>query len=228
MNKAQSDRIVVGLMLVAELSTAGIAWGGGAGIAAATFESSSLSLKVSGPDLSRASSQSSDGSNSNGSNSSNQSSEGSSGDSSGSSSDDGQRKKPRKLAIPQQVRDEAVLFLAGSAAAPPSALLRSTVQAFRQVLIEEGRRSAVGHTALSDREVLAVLLQRTEGTENAPAQAVATAEGGVAAAPQLVHAQAVRGAQPGRAQSRVQRRKQADEQGHAADERHLERRDIRR
>lgn len=231
MSRAQTGTVLLATGLAAALvmvlHPVAPAWARGAGgFVASTLESSSLTLQAGGPDLSRSSGQSSG--------SSNQSSDDSSRESSGSSdssSDDRPRRKPRKLTIPQQVRDEAVLWLAGSAMAPPSALLRSTVQAFRQVLIDEGQRPPPAEAALSDRAVLTLLLQRAEGgaaADEKPPAAPAASTVARSPQPQLVHAQAVGGTQAGGAQGRVQGRKQADQQGHAADKRHLDPRDVRR
>lgn len=236
MTRVHRNQALLVTVLLLNMSSMPSARAGGAGFAASTLESSSMSLKLTGPDVSRASGQSSSDSHSNSSDSSNQSSKDSSEESSGSSDSsagEGQRKKPRKLTIPQQVRDEAVLWLAGSLPVPPSALLRSTLHVFRQLLTEEARRPQVGASALSDRAVLALLLQRTEG--GAPPASAATAGQPVATAAEaarqpagLVHAQAVRGAQASRPQGRVERRKQADQQGHATDKRHLGPRYVRR
>jgi len=225
MSRAQTGAGILAVGLVAVLDPAVSAWARGAGgFVASTLESSSLTLQAGGPDLSRSSGQSSGSSNKSSDDSSRESS-----GSSDSSSDDRPPRKPRKLTIPQQVRDEAVLWLAGSATAPPSALLRSTVQAFRQVLIDEGQRPPPAEVALSDRAVLTLLLQRAEGVLAAAEKPpTAPASSTVARSQQLVHAQAVSGTQAGGAQGRVQGRKQADQQGHAADKRHLDPRDVRR
>lgn len=235
MTRAHWNQALLVTVLTLNMSPLRSARAGGAGVAASTIESSSVSLKLSGPDVSRASGRSSSDSHSNSSDSSNQSSKDSSEESSGSSdssADEGQRKKPRKLTIPQQVRDEAVLWLAGSLPVPPSALLRSTLHVFRQVLTEEARRPQADSPALSDRALLALLLRRTEGaaapTSPATASSAATAREAAQQPAGLVHAQAVRGAQASRPQGRVERRKQADQQGHAPDKRHLGPRYVRR
>lgn len=236
MSESRRTGALFAVVFAAQLAAAATVDATGGGIVASTFESSSISLQHGGADVSTASSRSSsDARASNSSNSSNQSSDESSAESSrssDSSSDDQPRRRPRKVTVPQQVRDEAVLWLAGSAQAPPSALLRSTVQAFRQVLVDEARRPKNGELALSDRDVLALLLQRTEGATQAAGDATGARVSATAPAAQpaggLVHAQAVGGSQASRAQGRVQGRQQADQKGHAADEGHLCPRDIRR
>ena len=233
MSGSRRTGALLGVLFAAQLTSTADTYAAGGGIVASTVESSSVSLQHGGADVSAASSRSSSDSRS--SNSSNQSSDDSSAESSrssDSSSDDPARRRPRKVTVPQQVRDEAVLWLAGSAQASPSALLRSTVQAFRQLLSDEARRPNAGDVSLSDRDVLALLLQRTEGA-TPPAGAAATAHPArvsTATPPStgLVHAQAVRGSKASGAQGRVQGRQQADQQRHAADEGHLRPGDIRR
>jgi len=188
--------------------------GGFDAFAASSSHGSVLSSQVSGPDVSRSSAGSSDQSSKHSSDNSSKSSDDSSAESSGSSDssrDDSRPRRPRKLIVPQQVRDEAALQLGSPAGLPPSALLRSTLQAFRLQLAYENRGRPV---EISDRQALALLLQRAEG---APANEARS-----------VHAQPVGGTQTSRAESRVQRRKQADDQGHATDERDLRPGHVRR
>ncbi|HNN92283.1 hypothetical protein [Haliangium sp. UPWRP_2] len=165
--------------------------GGFDAFAASSSQGSVLSSQVSGPDVSRSSAGSSDQSSKHSSDNSSKSSDDSSAESSGSSDssrDDNRPRRPRKLIVPQQVRDEAALQLGSPAGQPPSALLRSTLQAFRLQLAYENRGRPV---EISDQQALALLLQRAEG--------VAANE------PRSVHAQPVRGTQASRAESRVQR-----------------------
>ena len=83
-------------------------------------------------------------------------------DSSGSTSDSSKSEpddnKPRKLVVPIRVRDEAALYLVGSSGLPQSALLRSTIMAFRRILQDEGKCKQ----RCTDAEVVYLLLTRTE------------------------------------------------------------------
>lgn len=169
-----------------------LAAGGFDAFAASSSQGSVLSSQASGPDVSRSSAGSSNQSSNHSSDNSSKSSDDSSAESSGSSDssrDDQPPRRPRKLIVPQQVRDEAALHLASPAAIPASTLLRATLQAFRQQLAYEGGGRP---QTLSDRALLSLLLQRAEGV--------------AATADRSVHAQAVSGAQASRAESRVERR----------------------
>lgn len=202
--------VVVGLMMP---KLAGAA-GGWDAIAVSTCQGSVLSSQASGPDMSRSSAGSSNQSSNRSSDNSSKSSDDSSAESSGSSDssrDDPPQRRPRKLIVPQQVRDEAALHLASPVGLPTSTLLRATLQAFREQLAYEGRGRP---QTLGERELLSLLLQRAEGVPSGGAR--------------LVHAQAVRGAQPSSAESRVERRQQTDDQRHAPNESHLGPRDVRR
>ena len=66
--------------------------------------------------------------------------------------------KARKIVVPMRARDEAALWLLTDTVLPQSALLRSTIQAFRRVLESEGRCVK----KCTDAEVLVLLLSRTE------------------------------------------------------------------
>lgn len=66
--------------------------------------------------------------------------------------------KARKLVVPMRVRDEAALFMISETGLQPSALLRSTIQAFRRLLQSEGACKK----KCSDTEVVYLLLKRTE------------------------------------------------------------------
>lgn len=195
--------VAVGLLL----PRLALAAGGFDAFAASSSQGSVLSSQASGPDVSRSSAGSSGQSSGRSSDNSSKSSDDSSAESSGSSDssrDDPPQRRPRKLIVPQQVRDEAALHLASPAAIPASTLLRATLQAFRQQLEYEG---AGRPQTLSDRALLSLLLQRAEGVPSAGER--------------LVHPQAVSRSQPSRPESRVERRQQADDQRHAANERHL-------
>lgn len=65
---------------------------------------------------------------------------------------------PKKLLVPVQVRDEAARWLAAGARLPRSALLRSTLRSFRQVLRAEGK----GGAQLTEDAVARLLLARME------------------------------------------------------------------
>lgn len=190
-----------------------MAAGGFDAFAASSSQGSIASSQVSGPDVSRSSAGTSNDSSNRSSNNSSKSSDDSSAESSGSSDssrDQSPPRRPRKLIVPQQVRDEAALQLISPMAVPASALLRATLQAFREQLAYENRGTA---QVLSDRQVLSLLLQRAEG---------------VRLDARSVHAQAVGRPQPSSPERRVERRQQADDQGHAANERDLRPRDIGR
>jgi hypothetical protein len=198
-------------MLTPRLAGAASGWDA---IAVSTCQGSALSSQASGPDVSRSAGGSSNQSSNRSSDNSSKSSDDSSAESSGSSDssrDDPPQRRPRKLIVPQQVRDEAALHLASPVGLPTSTLLRATLQAFREQLAYEGRGRP---QTLGDRELLSLLLQRAEGVTPGGAR--------------LVHAQAVRGPQSSSAESRVERRQQADDQRHAPDESHLGPRDVRR
>ena len=85
-------------------------------------------------------------------------------DSSGSTSDssksDDEPSKPRKLSVPIRARDEAALYLVSDMTMPQSALLRSTIAAFRRILQDEGQCKK----RCTDAEVIYLLLARTEAS----------------------------------------------------------------